>query len=275
MEQKSPRGALTSAAREAFGVVGTLAVMIGVAACSSYGASLPPEAGGGEGGEGLGGMSVDPGGGGATAGSSGGFAGAFGASGGFAGSFVRSGGFAGMVESAGGSAGMFGSSGGDVGAGGFVAGGQGGGAAGSGPANACQLTFVFTTVDNHGNYSPNNVSAVWVTNSQSQFVRTLEENGRRRQSHLTQWEASSRGVTVDAVTGATNTAPRVHTASWDCNDKTHGGVPPGTYTVHAEFATGNSGTPPSIAMPFQVGSGPETLQLPDAKYFTSISLNHQ
>jgi hypothetical protein len=271
MAGKSPRAPFWRAARGLLEVLGPLSVAATVTACGSYEASLPPEASSAESGGGLGGASGMAG---TVVGASGGFAGSFGSSRGFAGSLGASGGSTAMIEPAGGPAGTLGA-GGDLGAGGFEAGGPSGGSAGAAPANACGLKFVFTTVDNHGNYSPNNVSAVWVTNSQSQFVRTLEENGRRRQTHLTQWEASSRGVTVDAVTGATNTAPRVHTAPWDCNDKTHAGVPPGTYTVHAEFATGNSGTPPSIEMPFQVGSGPETLQLPNAKYFTDISLNHQ
>ena len=152
------------------------------------------------------------------------------------------------------------------------------GAGGAASAAECALTFTFTTIDNGGRYSPSNVSAVWVTDAQNAFVKTLEENGYIRQVHLTAWEQAANGNTVDAVTGATNRSPRAHSATWDCSDVHHAPVPPGTYTINAEFATDNGSgffggvAPPLLQVPFQVGAGPQSVAPPDAQFFTGIGL---
>ena len=147
------------------------------------------------------------------------------------------------------------------------------------PVGACTLTFSFTTVDNQGRYSPRNVSAVWVTDPQGAFVKTLEENGYIRQGHLTTWIQASNGSEVDAVTGATNYGPRTHDATWNCTDLKGAAVPPGAYTMNAEFATDNAGffgkPAPVLAVPFSVGNGGQTVAAPDAQYFTGIALTIQ
>lgn len=165
--------------------------------------------------------------------------------------------------------------------GGFTGAGTGGFTGGSGGATAtgsgCTLTFTYTNLDNGGRYAPDNVNATWVTNSQGQFVRTLEEDGKRRQSHLTAWELSSGGNTVDAVTGATDSTFRTHHVSWNCLDVNRVPVPPGAYTMNVEFATDNNAGPsgpPHLQVPFQVGA-PETLDPPDSGYFEGLQLTIQ
>jgi hypothetical protein len=181
---------------------------------------------------------------------------------------------AGPDESGGGNGGSTSGSGGS---------GNGGGTstkdAGTGPPPPCKTVFTFTTLDNHGRYSPRNVSAVWITDPNGAFVRTLEENGRIRQSHLVQWEQASGGSIVDAVSGATNVAPRAHEAKWDCTDLSHAPVGPGTYTVNAEFATDNGGffgvPAPFFSMPFDVGGGAGVTTAPDAEFFVGIQLSYE
>lgn len=167
--------------------------------------------------------------------------------------------------------------GGSTGAGGANA---GTGGAPTGPTGSCAVTFSFTTVDNNGRYSPRNVSAVWVTDSQGAFVKTLEENGYIRQSHLVAWETQTKGNTVDAVTGATNAGPRAHNASWNCTDVGGNDVPSGSYVMHAEFTTTNTGgffggPAPLLDVPFDVGGGPYTLNPPDQPLFVGIELTYQ
>lgn len=174
-----------------------------------------------------------------------------------------------------------------TGAGGGAASSTGGssasaGAAGMGaaPAGACTVTFTFTPVDNHGLYSPSNVSAVWVTDSQGAFVKTLQENGYIRASHLAAWESQTKGNTVDAVTGATNFGFRAHTASWNCSDVSGNEVPDGSYTMHAEFTTSNTGgffggPAPLLDVPFDVGGSAYTLNPPDQTLFVGIELSYQ
>jgi hypothetical protein len=170
--------------------------------------------------------------------------------------------------------------------GGSSSGGAGGGStisAGGGssmpPVGACTLAFSFTTVDNQGRYSPRNVSAVWVTDAQGAFVKTLEEDGHIRQGHLTTWIQASNGSVVDAITGATNSGPRAHDVAWDCTDLTPAAVPSGTYTMNAEFATDNGGflgkPAPALQVPFEVGSGGQVVTPPDAPYFTGVRLTIQ
>lgn len=146
------------------------------------------------------------------------------------------------------------------------------------PANAC-VTFTFTTLNNNGLYAPRNVSAVWVMDANAKFVRTLEENGYIRESHLGHWEAASGGNTVDAITGATNSGPRTHTVNWDCTGLDHQPVPDGSYTMDAEFTTSNTGgffgaPAPLLQVPFTLGSGAGTITVPDQQYFVGISLTH-
>jgi hypothetical protein len=149
------------------------------------------------------------------------------------------------------------------------------GAGGATASPACAISYTFTTIDNHGRYSPSNVSAVWITDPNGAFVRTLEENGYIRQTHLVQWEQASHGSTVDAVTGATNRAPRAHQGTWDCTDENGAVVSNGTYTFNTEFATDNGGffgaAAPYVSLPFDVGSS-GTTNAPDAQYFTGITI---
>jgi hypothetical protein len=169
------------------------------------------------------------------------------------------------------------SSGGQSASGGVAAASGGAGQGGTTTQGGCSVALSFTTVDNNGQYSPNNVSAVWVTSPSGAFVRTLEENGFIRQFHLTAWEQASGGNTVDAVTGATNRAPRAHQSTWDCTDLNGAPVPAGTYTLNAEFATDNGGFfsrggPPLLQVPVPVGQGPQSIHPADAQYFTGIAV---
>lgn len=148
-----------------------------------------------------------------------------------------------------------------------------------GAAGAC-VTFTFTTLDNHGRYSPRNVSAVWIMDAGGAFVRTLEENGFIRQSHLVQWQADTSGNKVDAISGATNPAPREHTALWDCAGLDQQPVPDGGYVAKAEFTTSNTGgflggPAPLLEVPFDLGNGPGTIDVPDAEFFVGITLTHE
>ena len=62
--------------------------------------------------------------------------------------------------------------------------------------------------------------------------------------------------------------------SWNCLDVNRAPVPAGAYTMHAEFATDNNGSPPHLQVPFQVGA-PATLNPPDSGYFKGITLSIQ
>lgn len=154
------------------------------------------------------------------------------------------------------------------------------GAAGTVMGTGACVTFTFTTLDNHGRYSPRNVSAAWIMDASGAFVRTLEENGFIRQSHLGQWQTDTGGNRVDAITGATNSMPREHTALWDCTGLDGQPVPDGSYVAKAEFTSSNTGglfggAAPLLEVPFDLGGGPGTIDVPDATFFVGITLTHE
>jgi len=106
---------------------------------------------------------------------------------------------------------------------------------------AAELTFTFTRQTG----SASNQFAVWIENSQGQFVKTLyatryTANGgwRVRPSSIPIWVRKSglsslTGAQVDAITGAT---PRngTLTYTWDGTDNRGAPVPAGNYTIILE-----------------------------------------
>jgi uncharacterized protein DUF2271 len=177
--------------------------------------------------------------------------------------------------------------GGDSGSGGAGPGGTGGGGAGgTGPSTECNLTLNFTTATYRGQFSPKYINAVWVMNSQNQFMKTLEVYAAARIIHLTNWNAQARANKVDAVSGATirhdDTRYNPHTKShWDCRDVSGNIVPNGEYKVFMELTEDDSafsfGLRPSklFSFSFQKGAGPQTVTPPDQPTFKSITLNIQ
>jgi hypothetical protein len=151
----------------------------------------------------------------------------------------------------------------------------GGGDAGP-PGAPCSLSVAVTTVSDHGNYSPNNVGAIWIANSSGTFVKTLKVWGSIRINHLSAWNSATASAgftnrTVDAITGATLSSFQTHMVSWNCTDDTRAAVPDGAYRVYFETADSNAGGPNSF-VDFTKGSAAQTLSPPDATYFKSINL---
>ncbi|UQA56937.1 DUF2271 domain-containing protein [Polyangium aurulentum] len=158
--------------------------------------------------------------------------------------------------------------------------GGGGGGGGGAPSPGRGLVLQFTTVSLDGEYAPKNVGAVWITDGQGAFVKTLELWAAKRAKHLVQWNAASGGNIVDAVTGATRKTHGAHEASWSGASLAGSPAPEGEYQVHVEFTEWNSssaGEPPgpSLAIPFSRGPAPQDVQLPDAQGFTAVRLVYE
>ncbi|MDD4970272.1 MAG: DUF2271 domain-containing protein [Paludibacter sp.] len=105
---------------------------------------------------------------------------------------------------------------------------------------------VTTSATTGAQYVPRNVLAIWVQNSSGAFVKTLLVYAQARISELTNWNASSGGNTVDAITGATQSSHAVRTCTWNGTNVSGVVVADGTYTLKMELtdknATGNLGT---------------------------------
>jgi hypothetical protein len=129
------------------------------------------------------------------------------------------------------------------------------------------MTVDFTTVTFDGEYAPRNVGAVWITNEQNLFVKTLERWAVKRSKYLVKWKAASGGNTVDAVTGATRSQHGAHSLEWDATDVAGTLVPDGIYRVNVEF-TEKNGAGPSTAIEVVKGSSPADVAPADLANFT-------
>lgn len=138
---------------------------------------------------------------------------------------------------------------------------------GTQPTGMPRLTVDFTTVTFKGQYAPKNVGAVWITNDQDVFVKTLERWAVKRSKYLVKWKAVSGGNTVDAVTGATRSSHGPHSLTWDGTDVSGNLVPDGTYRVYMEF-TEKNGAGPWTSIEVVKGASPADITPADIAAFT-------
>jgi hypothetical protein len=141
-----------------------------------------------------------------------------------------------------------------------------------GPSATCTLSFQVTTVTFGGSYSPRNVGAIWISDANARFIKSLTVWGRRRLPHLETWEGVSGGSTVDAVTSATAGSHGPHMATWNCTGLDEKPVPNGTYHVNAEFTERNSEGKVMTPLTFTKSSAPVSVMPPDQANFKSIRL---
>lgn len=135
------------------------------------------------------------------------------------------------------------------------------------------LTVRATTSNAGGEYAPSNIVAVWVVNSNGQFVKTLLRYANTRIQYLTNWNASTstRNV-VDAITGSTQNSHGIRTSTWNGRNVSGAVVADGVYTVKMELtdknSTGNVGT-----FTFTKGPATQTLTPANVPSFSSISIS--
>lgn len=141
----------------------------------------------------------------------------------------------------------------------------------SGPLGRCSLTFSVTTLVVLGNYSPANIGAIWVSDGNGKFVKTLRVWANRRRGHLDHWLDSSNGNIVDAVTSATMSDEGSRSATWDCTDVGGQPVAGGTYRINIQFKEDND-VGPSEAIPFTRNGKPQTVTAPDQTSFKNARI---
>lgn len=99
------------------------------------------------------------------------------------------------------------------------------------------LKVTFNTTSHGGGEAPKNIGAVWIENSNGQFVKTIERWAGTRRSDLRGWTAKAGAGDTDAVSSATlRDHSKTHVANWDFKDKSGAVVPNGTYTIRMELA---------------------------------------
>ncbi len=136
------------------------------------------------------------------------------------------------------------------------------------------LTFTVKTVTNNTTYSPKNVLAIWIKDSQGHFVISRKVMANSRKQHLVKWNASSAGNTVSATTGATLSTHQTHTITW--NGKNAAGVEmaDGIYEVWVEYSSTNSASNgnlgPFLTVEFEKGPAIQHITPANATYYQDI-----
>jgi|WetSurMetagenome_2_1015567.scaffolds.fasta_scaffold337380_1 hypothetical protein len=127
-----------------------------------------------------------------------------------------------------------------------------------------------STSSTGGKFSPRHVLAVWVTDANTNFVKTLCRYGTKRQKYLKAWrQARADSATVDGVTGATRKEHTPLNVTWDCRDAEHKPLADGTYLLFVEFADSHDASPKAV-FPVVKGPKPHERTFPDEKFFTRI-----
>lgn len=143
------------------------------------------------------------------------------------------------------------------------------------PGN-CTLSVTVTTASAGGRYSPRNIGAIWISDGNDRFVKTLNVWADKRSKYLKRWNEATLaamvpGNRVDAISSATKSSHGVRTASWNCTNTMSKPVADGAYKVCFEL-TDFDGTGPYECIPFSKSPAPFSLSPPDVTSFKARKL---
>ncbi len=112
------------------------------------------------------------------------------------------------------------------------------------------LTLTFTTTTAAGRYSPRNVHTVYLVDAANKFITTVGNGtaakralwGNSRAHDIQQWYTANpkAQADIDARTGATETAYKTYTISWNWTQRDGSVVPDGTYRLKFEMTDDNA-----------------------------------
>lgn len=137
------------------------------------------------------------------------------------------------------------------------------------------MNFSVRTATYNGAYAPRNAGAIWITNSQGQFVKTIKVWASQYRYTLIRWVNSSSNNTQGAITGASLNNHQLHNISWNGTNYQGTEVPDGDYKVNVEFTEHNasaSNMGKFKQVTFTKGSSPVNLTIPNETYFRDMSL---
>lgn len=137
------------------------------------------------------------------------------------------------------------------------------------------MTFTVRTVTYNGSYHPNNIGAIWITNSSNQFVKTIKVWASERRSNLVKWVQSSSNNTTGAITGATLTSHQLHSVTWNGKNSLNASIPDGSYNVNVEYTESSSTTSNPgkyIVVPFDLGTTSADIVPTSNAFFTDMHL---
>jgi hypothetical protein len=164
------------------------------------------------------------------------------------------------------------------------------------PRPLIKLSLDFTTEPGHGLYSPHNVGAAWIEDTNGKWLHTLEYWGSGLDAdYLVRYVAaggpayaspgSLLGLTPplprppDLISSATLTVHQAHLGdSWNCRDANGMQIADGAYRAVVEFyevggvLDASIQPHPTVEVPFEVGAQPLIVTPPDSAYFASVKL---
>jgi len=134
------------------------------------------------------------------------------------------------------------------------------------------LDISFTTTQISGaHYSPNHIFAIWIKDSNNNYVRTLMVYAKTRKSYLYTWKSNSGSDVTDAITGATVSSFKTYTVTWNLKDYKNNTVPAGNYKLCMEM-TSDHAQGPYREIDFTTGGSNYTTTPADGQNFKNVSL---
>jgi hypothetical protein len=138
------------------------------------------------------------------------------------------------------------------------------------PISVC--TFQVTTKQIGGRYAPKNIGAIWIEDSDDNWVKTLRLWAGVRQRYLSAYlKANTERNTLDAMTSATMRQHGTQMASWDLSDGAGKPVPDGEYKLVLEM-TDRDNTGVVLTVPFTKSGEPLGITPEDTDVFTEMTL---
>jgi hypothetical protein len=134
------------------------------------------------------------------------------------------------------------------------------------------LTFSVTTAEPPGGYSGVHVIALWIEDTNGNFIKTKIRYAQNRVQYLDRWIASSASNVVDATTGATLSSHGTLTFNWNATNTSGSVVPDKYYKVWIQMSDRNqSGT--LVSVTFAKDIGPQHITPANSGYFTDMVLD--
>lgn len=133
-------------------------------------------------------------------------------------------------------------------------------------ATACKVEIIAQTENYGGKYGNKNSGAIWISQEDGTFIRTIKVWAKRRIDHVKTWVAASDKDQEGAISSASLGNMELHTVTWDCTDKDGNVLPYGKYKAHVEFTSIN-GQGPYLPVTFERGAAPAEVTEPAIQGF--------
>jgi hypothetical protein len=139
---------------------------------------------------------------------------------------------------------------------------------------AQELKISFTPTEINGaHYSPNHIFAVWIKDSNNNYIKTLMIYAGTRKSYLYTWKSSSGGDVTDAITGATVSSFNSYTITWNLKDYKNNNVTGSSFKLCMEM-TSDHVQGPYREIDFSTLGGDFTTIPADGENFKNITLTY-